>query len=678
MNRLPGGWWHVVALVLVLTSVAALAPEPWYQTDREHYQELGRDIVQQDCSSLHCSRALLAAIIERLPGPSIPKWKAFAVIGNVWAAGAVGILSLQLGLTPTAAVLALWLSGLGFGGLFTLFDPYSADPLMFALGPVLTTLLSRGRLETAGVLSAIGVFAKEFAAAPLWIATAAAALARRWFEALRTGTVAFAVTTLWLMLQVGLVVGFNYSYGGNPSADLLGGGYIVHWFRELGARVALGALLTEYGPLYVLIPAGFLLAPLPLKRLACASVPALLAFMYVQQPDRALWNFHFVATPLAAIVLERASIAWVLALLGSFAVANLRLAAQLQFLPAARYALALSMLIALALVVKAWLRRLPMKAIAPASVFEARTFPAAYRGLLTASIVLAAFALLLVADVAAHKAVERSGGLNRHGYRGDVMKAKPVGQLRVIIAGGATAFSPDVGFYQSLGFVLERFLGQRWRWKEEFVAAAVANVSLPNETAAGVVETLRHFEYLDGDIVCLITGHNDLPGALTSQEGRAASLTFRVAGYLPALPSFIVGKSMVPPAPVLPVDTAWIRTSRPELVGPPTPGACADDWRAYCDAVAAAVDDALSRGRRVIVISEPYVSEQHFSQQRALAGMMANRYSGEARVKHIDLGWALDRLDPSVMADGWRLTPRGIEQYAEGIFEGVFAMVTGS
>jgi hypothetical protein len=94
--------------------------------------------------------------------------------------------------------------------------------------------------------------------------------------------------------------------------------------------------------------------------------------------------------------------------------------------------------------------------------------------------------------------------------------------------------------------------------------------------------------------------------------------------------------------------------------------------------VAAAVDDALSHGRRVIVISEPYVSEQHFSQQRALAGMMANRYSGEARVKHIDLGWALDRLDPSVMVDGWRLTPRGIEQYAEGIFEGVFAMVTGS
>ena len=225
MNRLPGAWWHVAALLVVLTGVAALAPEPWYRTDREQYQRLGQDVLQQDCSSLHCSRALLAAIIERLPGPSILKWKAFAVIGNTVAAAAVAILSIQLGLPPTAAVKAMWLSGLGFGGLFTLFDPYSVDPLMFALGPVLTTLLLKGRLKTAGVISAVGVLTKEFAAAPLWIGTVAAAMARRWFDALKTGTVAFAVTTLWLVWQVGLAVGLNYSYGGNPSADLVGGGY---------------------------------------------------------------------------------------------------------------------------------------------------------------------------------------------------------------------------------------------------------------------------------------------------------------------------------------------------------------------------------------------------------------------------------------------------------------------
>jgi hypothetical protein len=670
--------WHVAALLLVLTSVAALAPEPWYQTDREHYQELGRDVVQQDCSSLHCSRALFAAIIERFPGPSIPKWKAFAVIGNTWAAGAVALLSLQLGLTPTAAVFAMWLSGLGFGGFFTLFDPYSADPLMFTLGPLLTTLLLRGRLEAAGLLSAIGVFAKEFAAAPLWIGTAAAMLARRWFEALRAGTVALAVTTLWLVLQVGLVVGFNYSYGGNPSADLLGGGYIFHWFEELGTRVALGALLTEYGPLYVLIPVGFLLAPPPLKRLALASIPALVVFMYVQQPDRALWNYHFVATPLAAVVLERASKTWVLALFGSFALANLRLAAQLQFLPAARYALALSMLIAVAIVVVAWRARRRTEAGAPSEVFEVRTFPAAYRGLLTASVVLIAFALLLAADVAAHKAIERVGGLNRHGYRGDVMRAKPAGQLRVMIAGGATAFSPDVGWHQSMGFVLERFLGQRWRWKEEFVPAAVANVALPNETAAGVGDTLRHFEYLDADIVCLITGHNDLPGVSLSPDGRVRSAAFRTAGYLPALPAVLAGKSTVPPTPALPVDDAWIRTSGPESGARAIPGPCSGDWQAYCDAVAAAVDIALSQGKTVIVVSEPYVSEVHLAQQRALAGMLANRYSGDARVKYLDLGWAVDRLDPAVVLDGWRLTPRGIEQFAEGLFDGVFATVTRS
>ena len=677
MNGLPRAWWHVAALLLVLSVVAALAPEPWYDTDRGLYQKLGRDIVQQDCSSLHCSRALLAAIIERLPGPSIPKWKAFAVIGNTGAAVAVAVLSIQLGLSPHAAVKAMWLSGLGFGGLFTLFDPYSADPLMFALGPVLTSLLLRGRLKTAGVISAVGVLAKEFAAAPLWIWAAAAVLAQRWFDALKTGTVAFAVTTLWLVWQVGLVVGLNYSYGGNPSADILGGGYIWHWFDEVGPRVAVGALLTEYGPLYVLIPAGFLLAPQPLKRLALASLPALAAFIYVQQPDRALWNFHFLVTPLAAVVLDRAPTGWVLALFGTFALANLRLAAQLQFLPAARYALALSMLIAVGLAVTAWRGRHRIKATTPSLSFEVRTFPSAYRGLLTGTALVAAFALLLLADVAAHRAVERNGGLNRHGYRGEVMHAKPAGQVRVMVAGGATAFSPDVSWDQSLGFVLQRFLGQGWRWRE-MVPTAVADVSLPNETAGTVAETLRHFEYLEADIVCLITGHNDLPGVSISPDGRVRSATFRTAGYLPALPALLTGKSIVPSTPVLPVDAAWIRTSARESSAELAPGPCRAGWQAYCDAIAAAVDVALAQGKRVLVVSEPYISNAHLAQQRALATMLAHRYAGESRVKYLDLGWTVDRLDSTMMTDGWKLTPRGIEQYAEGVFEGVFAMVTRS
>ena len=108
------------------------------------------------------------------------------------------------------------------------------------------------------------------------------------------------------------------------------------------------------------------------------------------------------------------------------------------------------------------------------------------------------------------------------------------------------------------------------------------------------------------------------------------------------------------------------------------PGPCRADWQAYCDAIAAAVDVALAQGKRVLVVSEPYISDAHLAQQRALAAMLAHRYAGESRVKYLDLGWTVDRLDSTMMTDGWKLTPRGIEQYAEGVFEGVFAMVTRS
>jgi hypothetical protein len=68
----------------------------------------------------------------------------------------------------------------------------------------------------------------------------------------------------------------------------------------------------------------------------------------VEQPDRALWNFHFIAIPLAVLVLERLP-AWASALfVVSFGLANLRLGAQMSLAPPATVGLGLSTVIALA------------------------------------------------------------------------------------------------------------------------------------------------------------------------------------------------------------------------------------------------------------------------------------------------------------------------------------------
>jgi hypothetical protein len=270
------------------------------------------------------------------------------VLAEAGAAVAVGRLCVVLGLSARAALLATWLSALGFGPFYATFDTYSSDPLMFLLGPLLTAQVMRGRIGRAGLIASIGVLAKEFAAAPLWICTIWAALQRRWDLAARVLLAAMTATLVWLALHITLMTLFNYSYGGSASADLSGGGYLTLWLRQTPPRTAAAAVFGEYGALYLLIPVGVMLAPRDLRLLALAAVPAVLALVYVQQPDRALWNFHFIAIPLAVLVLARLP-AWAAALfVGCYGFGNLRLGAQVQFIPAARFAVGLSIVIAAA------------------------------------------------------------------------------------------------------------------------------------------------------------------------------------------------------------------------------------------------------------------------------------------------------------------------------------------
>jgi len=100
--------------------------------------------------------------------------------------------------------------------------------------------------------------------------------------------------------------------------------------------------------LYVLVPAGLLLAPRALRQLAAVSVPVAALLCVVQQPDRALWNFHYLIVPIGAIALGYVGdrLAW--SIVALFAIGNLRVGAQLPFVPPARFALGASCLLAIA------------------------------------------------------------------------------------------------------------------------------------------------------------------------------------------------------------------------------------------------------------------------------------------------------------------------------------------
>jgi hypothetical protein len=348
----PDRFWmtmmpHTAAILIVLAIVAWLAPPP-QPTDQAMVEYVGQGVINPGCADLNCFRVLVPAAVESLPGPSLPRWRAYAVVMNAAAAVATGWLALELGLPAAAITLTVWLSALGAGSFSTVYHPYNADSFVLFLAPVITVLLLRQRMLAAGIVSAIGIFAKEFAAVPLYVAAAASALQHRWRECVRRAGLAVAVTLVWVALQLTLMQLFAYSYNANPSSQPLAGGYLRLWLAHVTPATAVFALFGAFGALYLLLPFGWRLAPRLLRQLAIGSIPALLAFVLVATPERALWNFYFIAVPIGALALAALPAGFTAAFVALFAMANLRIGAQVPDVPSSRYALVATVLIAAA------------------------------------------------------------------------------------------------------------------------------------------------------------------------------------------------------------------------------------------------------------------------------------------------------------------------------------------
>jgi hypothetical protein len=333
----PPTWRLALVIVLLLALIAWRSPAPERVTDRGVYEATQAQGVVPDCTDLHCFRVLIPWLLGPLPGSSDVKWKTYSVVANTVAAVAAFHLSLAFAVPARVAMMVALLTALGFGSLYTLHDPFTSDPLMYALGPLLTLLLLGERVAMAGVIAAVGVLAKEFAAAPLYIVAFVSFFERRFSLAMRAFVAANNAFLVWLALQLTLMLQFNYGYGDNPSTHLLSGGYVWPWLEQQTALAATAALFNVFGASYLLACVGLVLAPPRLRHLALGALPVALLFAYVQQPDRALWNVHFIVLPLAAVALARAPepLGW--GVVAASAAANLRVGAQLTAVPDARF-----------------------------------------------------------------------------------------------------------------------------------------------------------------------------------------------------------------------------------------------------------------------------------------------------------------------------------------------------
>jgi hypothetical protein len=303
--------------------------------------------------------------------------------------------------------------------------------------------------------------------------------------------------------------------------------------------------------------------------------------------------------------------------------------------------------------------------------------------------------VLLAVDVYLHHRVQNLAGVNIWGYRGPTIGRKQPGEVRAVVLGGSTAFGYGLPWDQGFPYYLERDLNARTGGSQRY---SVVNLGAPGQGAYGFQFDLADYVYLRYDAAILYEGYNDLgsrdlPDAVPARTGpnellwRRQSPVFRLTGYFPILPLVFHEKAMAlraggdldaayrgrtkftpglaTRATASALDAAaavaeQVGTQLGRLSGPSdhldlVSTGEVETWRHYVSCVLAAVEYARRHDVKVLVVSQPYGSDTHVRQQRALATALTERFGADASVRYVNLGPLLNIRDRSVAYDGLHL-----------------------
>lgn len=277
-------------------------------------------------------------------------------------------------------------------------------------------------------------------------------------------------------------------------------------------------------------------------------------------------------------------------------------------------------------------------------------------------------------------------GINVWGYRGPALGKKQSGEKRIAVLGGSTAW----GFGLKVGQDFPAQLQSRLR-TQSGMQINVLNLAFNNEGAYSFKYTLNDYDYLDPDVVLLYSGYNDL-NPPNQYVLRHRSPIFLWTGYLPLLPVLTADKISVwlnrgkkpvvfsPPSESNSGTDVKTSKSVAKQLGPltdsqsnaiPAEETCPPEWQVYCQQIYEVASGELKRGKRVLVVTEPYISDQHVAQQRALAAMLAKRFAGQTHFRYLDLGKTIDLRDGTLCWDGMHLTEEGNRRIAEALIQPV-------
>ncbi len=301
--------------------------------------------------------------------------------------------------------------------------------------------------------------------------------------------------------------------------------------------------------------------------------------------------------------------------------------------------------------------------------------------------------VLLGADLYLH----HKHGINLWGYRGPAVGQKQPGEKRVVVLGGSTAWGFGLEAGQDFPGQLQQRFAEPTR-TQKGPSIKVLNLGFNNEGAYSFKYTLKDYDYLDYDAVVLYSGYNDL--SENRMVFRHRSPVFIWTGYLPLLPALTMdrisawrkqqGKENEPVvfAPPGQNDSGMGKQTSKSLqkqlgsltdsgqsAATTSDGTCPAEWQFYCQQIYDVTDLALKHGKRVLVVSEPYISDKHVEQQRALEAMLKHRFEGQAHLRYLNLGRTVDLQDRSLCWDGMHLTEEGNRRVAAALIQPVLEIL---
>ncbi len=320
-------------------------------------------------------------------------------------------------------------------------------------------------------------------------------------------------------------------------------------------------------------------------------------------------------------------------------------------------------------------------------------------------------AAILAADVYLHNRVQKSAGVNRWGYRGFPVSRKRRGEHRLVVLGGSTAFGYGVRSDEAFPAQLEADLRPA---AKNGAPVSVVNLGWNNTGAYCFRFVLEDYASLDYDAVILYEGYNDLGDKPNVYPGRRESPIFRLTGYYPIFPVAFKEKAMALrfggdiEAGYRDAKTVF----RPGLASRTTAGAldaaarigesldeqlgrfakasairgpgvvvtvssvgCPPRWAHYCGAVYDGIQTALAHGKKVLVVTQPYLHVPHPEQQAALRPMLAARFGGNRNVRYVNLGSLIDPQASDLSFDRMHLTAVGNAIIASHLVEPIVELM---